>query len=73
MSGGQYVAAAYGVVLVVVLAYVAIIAAKLQRLERDAVELLERMRRPPAEGEAGRTAVYAAGVQQGSEAEGASE
>ncbi|MBA2642456.1 MAG: CcmD family protein [Actinobacteria bacterium] len=41
MSQGQYVAAAYGVVFVVVLAYVAIIAAKLVRLERQTAELLE--------------------------------
>jgi len=74
MSGGQYVAAAYGAVFVVVLAYVAIIAAKLQRLERETVELLERVR-PSAREEpaAGRTALYAGGVLQGSEAEGASE
>ena len=41
MSQGQYVAAAYAVVFVVVLAYVAIIAAKLVRLERQTAELLE--------------------------------
>lgn len=35
MSGGQYVAAAYGVFLVFLLAYVAIIAAKLARLQRE--------------------------------------
>jgi hypothetical protein len=40
VSGGQYVAAAYGVVFFVVLAYVAIIAAKLQRLQRDTAELV---------------------------------
>ena len=45
MSQGQYVAAAYGVVFVFVLVYVAIIAAKLARLERDASELLELARR----------------------------
>ena len=44
MSQGQYVAAAYGVVFVVVLVYVAIIAAKLTRLQRDAAELLELAR-----------------------------
>jgi hypothetical protein len=48
VSGGQYVAAVYGVVFVFVLAYVAIIAAKLARLQRDTRELLElaRSRRP---------------------------
>lgn len=44
MSGGQYVAAAYGVVFVLVLAYVAIIAAKLARLQREVAELLELAR-----------------------------
>ncbi|GIU93619.1 MAG: hypothetical protein KatS3mg012_0076 [Gaiellaceae bacterium] len=39
MSGGQYVAAAYGVFLVFLLVYVAIIAAKLARLQREAEEL----------------------------------
>jgi CcmD family protein len=45
VTQGQYVAVAYGVVFVVVLVYVAIIAAKLARLERDAAELLELARR----------------------------
>lgn len=45
MSGGQYVAAAYGVVFVLVFAYVAIIAAKLARLQREVAELLELARR----------------------------
>jgi CcmD family protein len=40
----KYTAAAYLVVFVVVLAYVLIIAAKLQRLERDVTELVERVR-----------------------------
>jgi hypothetical protein len=40
VTQGQYVAVAYGVVF-----YVAIIAAKLARLERDAAELLELARR----------------------------
>lgn len=50
MSQGQYVAAVYGAVFVVVLAYVAIIAAKLARLQRQTTELLElaRRRQPPA-------------------------
>jgi CcmD family protein len=49
MSQGQYVAAAYGVVFVVVLGYVAIIAAKLARLQRETAELLERIHRRQAE------------------------
>ena len=44
MSGGQYVAAAYGVVLVFLLAYVAIIAAKLARLQRDTADILRSSR-----------------------------
>ena len=40
MSQGQYVAAAYGVVFVVVLAYVAIIAAKLTRIQRQLADVL---------------------------------
>jgi len=48
MSQGQYVAAVYGAVFVVVLAYVAIIAAKLARLQRQTTELLELARQPPA-------------------------
>jgi hypothetical protein len=39
VSQGDYVAAAYGVVLLVVLAWVAILAAKLARLERETGEL----------------------------------
>ena len=41
---GKYVAAAYLVVFIVVLAYVLIIAAKLQRLERVVAELTELAR-----------------------------
>jgi len=52
VSQGQYVAAVYGVVFVVVLAYVAIIAAKLARLQRQTAELLrlvaDRPREPAA-------------------------
>jgi CcmD family protein len=49
MSQGEYVAAAYGVVFVALLVYVAIIAAKLARLERDTAELAELAReRAPA-------------------------
>jgi hypothetical protein len=54
VTQGQYVAAVYGVVFVVVLAYVAIIAAKLARLQRETAELLElaRRRQPAAAREA---------------------
>ena len=47
-SQAELVAAAYGVVFVFVLVYVAIIAAKLVRLQRETAELLElaRGRRP---------------------------
>ena len=45
MTGGEYVAAAYGVVFVLLLVYVAIIAAKLARLQGDTAELLELARR----------------------------
>ena len=40
-SGEKYLAAAYAVVFVTVLVYVAIIAAKLARLERETAELLQ--------------------------------
>ena len=40
----KYTAAAYLVVFVAVLAYVLIIAAKLQRLERDVAALAEKVR-----------------------------
>jgi CcmD family protein len=44
MTGGQYLAAAYAVVFVFLLAYVAIIAAKLSRLQRETRELVELAR-----------------------------
>jgi len=44
VTQGQYVAAAYGVVFVFVLVYVAIIAAKLARHQRQTAELLELVR-----------------------------
>ena len=44
MTQGQYVAAAYGVVFVFVLVYVAIIAVKLVRLQRETAALLELAR-----------------------------
>jgi CcmD family protein len=40
----KYTAAAYLVVFVAVLAYVLIIAAKLQRLQREVAQILERLR-----------------------------
>jgi len=43
-AGEKYVAAAYGVFLVVVLVWAAIIAAKLSRLERETGELVELAR-----------------------------
>ena len=43
-SGEKYLAGAYLVVLATVLVYVAIISAKLARLERDVTELAERAR-----------------------------
>lgn len=58
MSGGQYVAAAYGVFLVFVLLYVAIIAAKLARLQRETDELRAARRGGyprPVPGDAGPT------------------
>ncbi len=52
-SQAELVAAAYGVVFVFVLVYVAIISAKLVRLQRETAELLElaRDRKPPATSE----------------------
>ena len=44
MSGGEYLALAYGIVFFFVLAYVAIIAAKLARLQRETREILEAVR-----------------------------
>ena len=44
-TGEKYVAAAYLVVFVAVLVWVAIIASKLSRLERDVDELAELARR----------------------------
>ena len=47
----KYVAAAYGVFLAVVLLWVAILAAKLSRLERETGELVQLARARPAAGE----------------------
>ena len=48
----KYVAAAYGVVFLVVLLYVLIIGLKLARLEREVGELAARLRAPRTAGEA---------------------
>ena len=50
-SADTYVAAAYGVFVVVVLVWVAILAAKLARLERETGELVQLARARPAAGE----------------------
>ena len=50
MSGGDYLAAAYLVVFVAVLVWVAIIAAKLARLERETAELADLARRRRGDG-----------------------
>jgi len=50
-SGEKYVAAAYGVFLVVVLIWAAILAAKLSRLERETGELAVLARSRVAAGE----------------------
>ena len=48
----KYVAAAYGVVFLVVLLYVVIMALKLGRLERELAEITQRLAaRQPAEAE----------------------
>ena len=46
-SGEKYVAAAYAVVLLAVLVWVAIIAAKLARLDRETAELATLARKAP--------------------------
>jgi len=50
VSQGQYVALAYGVVFVFVLLWVAIIATKLSRLERETGELAEIARGRRSDG-----------------------
>ena len=49
-SAEKYVAAAYGVVLLFVLVWVVIIAAKLARLERETAELAELARERESAG-----------------------
>ena len=46
----KYTAAAYLVVFVALLAYVLIVASKLQRLEREVAELAEKLRGRDADG-----------------------
>ena len=53
MSQSELVALAYGAVLVFVLVYVVIIAAKLGRLERETEEVVELAGRPAGQDEAG--------------------
>jgi type II secretory pathway component PulM len=48
-SGEKYVAAAYGVFVLVVLVWVVIVAAKLSRLERETGELVRLARALPGE------------------------
>jgi hypothetical protein len=55
MSGGDYLAAAYLVVLAVVLVYVLMIALKLVRLDRDLEILARRARISKPEGDTGMT------------------
>ncbi len=47
-TAGKYVAGAYIVLFVLVLVYVAIMAVRLSRIERQLGELLELTERPPA-------------------------
>jgi hypothetical protein len=49
-AGEKYVAAAYGVVFLFVLVWVAIIAAKLARLERETADLAELAREQEQDG-----------------------
>ena len=44
---GKYVAGAYGVFVVLILVYVAIMASKLQRIERELASLTQMVERPP--------------------------
>ena len=62
MSPSEYVALAYGIVFAFVLVYVAIIATKLARLERETAALVELARARAAEEHPhGEAAVQAAG------------
>ena len=59
LSQSELVGLAYAVVFVFVLVYVAIIAAKLARLERETAELVERVRERRAEPDPAAKAVLA--------------
>jgi type II secretory pathway component PulM len=52
-SGEKYAAAAYAVVLLTVLVWIAIMAAKFARLEREKAELQELLRQEPQETPSG--------------------
>ena len=52
-SGEKYAAAAYAVVLLTVLVWIAIMAAKFARLEREKVELQELLRQKASETPSG--------------------
>jgi hypothetical protein len=52
-EAGKYVAGAYGVFVVLILVYVAIMAAKLQRIEREISSLYELAERRLGRGESG--------------------
>jgi hypothetical protein len=54
-EAGKYVAGAYVVLFALVLIYVAIMALRLSRIERELGELLELTDRPPGEENAVRT------------------
>ncbi len=62
-TAGRYVAAAYIVLFVLVLVYVAIMAVRLGRIERELGELLELTERAPAEREDAREVASGAGEQ----------
>ena len=59
LSQSELVGLAYAVVFVFVLVYVAIIATKLARLERETAELVERVRERRAEPDPAAKAVLA--------------
>lgn len=52
-EAGKYVAGAYLVFLALILIYVAIMASKLSRIEREVVDLAESVERQDADGDAG--------------------
>ena len=52
-EAGKYVAGAYGVFVVLILVYVAIMAAKLQRIEREISSLYELAERRLGRGDPG--------------------